>query len=98
MIMPHGYSDATIEEIDEVTAKLCKLYPHISYDDHRLIADITYDNYFSKEGMWRWYERTASKLTPKVLESIKKDAFNFFYCESHLAGETYIALADRDDI
>ena len=97
--MPYGDSKATVEEIDEVVSKLCKLYPNIPEADHRMIADITYDNYFSKEGMFNWYKETAPKLTPKVLESIRVNPHSFFYAESHFVGDgEYIPLADRTDI
>ena len=96
--MSHGYLEATTKEIDEVVAKLCDLYPNIPESDHRMIADIAYDNYFGKEEMFRWYKSTASKLTSKVLEGIRADPHPFFYSESHLVGEGCTALADRKDI
>ena len=93
--MPHGYSKASVEEINEVVTKLCKLYPDISKENHEMIANFTYDNYFSKEGMFLWYERTASKLTPKILDEIKIKPHAFFNQESHMTGESYTPLADR---
>ncbi len=96
--MTYGSSKATPEEIEQVVAKLCKLYPKIPEADHRMIADITYDNYFSKKGIFYWYNEIASKLTPKVLKGIRDDPHTFFYAESHLCKAMYTPLADRTDI
>ena len=96
--MPYGKSKATPEEVDNTVRKLCELYPNISKGDHRMITDITIDNYFSIEGIFIWYEETVSKLTPKNLAFIRDDPHTFFYKESHFFEyDEYVPLAQREE-
>ncbi len=89
-------ADVKPGEIDEVVSKLCGLYPNIPGEDHRLIVEVAYDNYFGKEGLFSWYERTAEKLTPDVLAEIRKYPDDFFFAESHLIREgVYTPLSER---
>ena len=80
-----------------MTWGLANKYPHVPRKDHKLIVSTTLDNYFSRDGVMAWYKENAKFLTPDVLAEIRSDLHHFFYCESHLVGEGYIPLCEREN-
>ena len=79
----------TQEMVDGLVKDLWKTYSDIAEEDHRLIVSTTLDNYFSEEGILRFYETCAEKLKiPVVMDYIRADPHYFFHIESHFREES----------